>query len=388
MGLPQVSSGKDDAPTASCTSASGPHFGGAGACDLDGLPAGSSNRRVLPYPLIGDFNRKASLDAQTESNGYSGDGEPTDLHGLKIDSRDTNSRSYPKLVPGVSTRRIVGFESDRIGFQASDRAEADMVHSYSKASNCESPSDQHELQARKRLLSPLKNVLPKQFQGDVLSISSGGAHIRHSDSVGNLYNSGFQDSKKVNTGCLDSYETQASPTMRCSHWNPDWDVSRRNSDLLTDGPLLGRKGSLSYHDHVAASSKLAHSPLSLSPLSPKYMNKIMVTGSQRHVMRDLENDFLDLKETRGSDGTRTQNASEETNLLHDEFDVMTPKWSSLRRYQNWGPDSTPTSPRVGYVHNPGLLVRRSLVISFEESLLSGRYSYGKDSQVSNFLFSY
>ncbi|GJN04097.1 hypothetical protein PR202_ga21615 [Eleusine coracana subsp. coracana] len=71
---------------------------------------------------------------------------------------------------------------------------------------------------------------------------------------------------------------------------------------------------------------------------------------------------------------------EENNLLHDELDVMTPKWSSLRRYQNWGPDSAPTSPRVGYVRSPSLLVRRSLVGSFEESLLSGRYSYGKDSQ--------
>ncbi|TVU04889.1 hypothetical protein EJB05_48030 [Eragrostis curvula] len=384
MGLPQVSSVKDDAATASSPSASRPHFGGVGACDLDGLPAGSSSSRVLSYPLIGDFNRKTALDARTESDGHSRDShaldEPVGLRGLNIDSRDTNARPYPKLVPAVPARRVVGFESDFIGFQTSDRTEEDMVHSYSAISNSHLPFDQHELQARKRLLSPLKKVLPKQFHGNVLDISSGDAQFRHSDSTGKLGSTGFQDSKKANTGCLSSFETQTSPTLRHSNWIPEWDVSRRNSDLFTDGPLLGSKESLPYYDHVVAGAKLAHSPLSLSPLSPKYMNKIKITGSQRHVMRDLENDFLDLKETGGPDGTRLQDVSEETNLLHDELDVMTPKWNSLRRYRNWGPDSAPTSPRVGYVRSSSLLVRRSLVGSFEESLLSGRYSCGKDSQ--------
>jgi hypothetical protein len=123
------------------------------------------------------------------------------------------------------------------------------------------------------------------------------------------------------------------------------------------------------------------------------MNKIKVTGSQRSIMKDLENDFLDLKETGGSDGARMQDVAKGTNLLHDELEVMTPKWSSLRRYRNWGPESSPTSPRptsprIGYGRSLSLHVRRSLVGSFEESLLSGRYSYGKDSQVSNFLSTY
>ncbi|KAL6661884.1 hypothetical protein ACP70R_001268 [Stipagrostis hirtigluma subsp. patula] len=388
MGLPQVSSVKDDAPTASCTSVSSPpHFGGVGACDLDGLSVGSSSSRTLSYPLIGDFNRKTALDAPNESDGYSRGShvfdEPANLRGLKIDSRDANSRCYPKPVPAVHmpTRRVVGFESDCIRFGASDKTEADKVYSSSAVSNCHLPFDHHEVQARKRLLSPLKNVLHKQFHGDTLNLSSGDATFRHSDSPGKLYSSGFQDSKKANTGCINSFdETQASPTSRCSDWNPEWDVSRSNSNLFTDGPLLGSKDTLSYYDHLSASSKLAHSPLSLSPLSPKYMNKIKVTGSQRCITRDLENDFLDLKGTAGSNGIRMQDVSEETNLLHDELDVMTPKWSSCRRYQNWGLESAPTSPRVGYVRSSSLLVRRSLVGSFEESLLSGRYSYGKDSQ--------
>ncbi|KAJ1269360.1 hypothetical protein BS78_07G205900 [Paspalum vaginatum] len=385
MGLPQLSSVKDDAPTALHTSAScPPNFGGVGACDLDGLPAGSSSSRVLAYPLIGDFNRKTALRAPDVPNKYSIDGhtfdKPAGLRGLSIDSRDANSRSYPKLMPSVHmpARRVVGFESGCIG--TSDGTETDIVNSSLDNSNCHFPFDQHELQARKRLLSPLKNVLPKQFHGDMLNISSGDSRFRYSGSAGKLYSSGFQDNKKANTGCLNSFETQETPTSKCSNWSPEWDITRSNSNSFTDGPLLGSKDSVSYYDHLAASAKLVHSPLSLSPLSPKYMNRVKVTGSQRYIMRDLENDFLDLKETRGSDVTRMQEISEETNLLPDELDVMTPKWSTLRRYRNWGLESSPTSPRIGYGRSSSLLVRRSLVGSFEESLLSGRYSYGKDSQ--------
>ncbi|XP_039815544.1 uncharacterized protein LOC120678423 isoform X2 [Panicum virgatum] len=385
MGLPQLSSVKDDAPTAPHTSFScPPHCGGVGACDLDGL-AGSSSSRVFSYPLIGDFNRKTALDASNESNGYSKDGyvfdESADLHGPKIDSRDARYRICPKLVPSVHmpARRVVGFESSCIGASDGTETDTDKVNSSLVDSSCHLPFDQHELQARKRLLSPLKNVLPKQFHGDTLNISSGDSSFRHSDSAGKLYSSGFQDNKKANTRCLNSFETQDTPTSRCSNWSPEWDVTRSISDSFTDGPLLGSKDSISYYDHLAASAKLAHSPLSLSPLSPKYMNKINVTGSQRY-MRDLENDFLDLKETGCSDGTRMQEISEETNFLHDELDVMTPKCSSLRRYRNWGPEFSPTSPRIGYGRSSSLLVRRSLVGSFEESLLSGRYSYGKENQ--------
>ncbi|XP_066330998.1 uncharacterized protein [Miscanthus floridulus] len=348
MGLPQPSTVNDDAPTALRTSIScPPDFGGVSACDLDGLPAGSSSSRVLSYPLIGDFNRKTTLDGPNESNGYSKDNhefEHADLRGLNIDSRDGNSRSFPKLVPSVHmpARRFVGFDS---GCGGSDGTETNMVDSCLVNSNCNLPFDQHELQARKRLLPPLKNVLPKQFNGDMLNLSSGDSRFRHSDSADKLYSTGSQDNKKANTGCLNSFETRDTPTSRCSSWSPEWDVTRSNSNSFTDGPLLGSKDSVSCYDHLAAS---AHSPLSLSPLSPKYMNKIKVTGSQRSIMKDLENDFLDLKETGGSDRARMQEVSEGTNLLHDELEVMTPKWSSLRRYRNWGPESSPTSPRIGY----------------------------------------
>ncbi|KAB8109365.1 hypothetical protein EE612_045611, partial [Oryza sativa] len=376
MGLPQVSPA-EEAPTPSSWPVSSPRsFEGVGACDLDGLLGGSSSSRVFEYPSIGDSDRKTALDIPNGSTEYSRDSHcfdrPAGLRGLRIDSRDADSRSSHKLDPTVHvpTMRVVGFESGSVGGSA-----------IIETDNCHTPFDQHELQARKRLLSPLKNVLNRQFHGDILNISAGDARFELSDSARKLNNSCFQDSKKANTGMLDSFEPQAWTNSRCSNGSPEWDANKINSNLFTDGPLLGSKESLAYLDHLAASAKLAHSPLSLSPLSPKFMNRTKATGAQCRTMRDIEHHFLDSREKGGPDGIRMLSVLEETNILHDEYNVMTPKRSSCRRYQIWGPESTPTSPRVGYGRSLSLPVRRSLVGSFEESLLSGRLSYGKDNQI-------
>ncbi|VAI74467.1 unnamed protein product [Triticum turgidum subsp. durum] len=385
MGLPQVSSVREDVSTGSRTPVSSPsRTNGVGACDLDGLPRESSNGKAS-YRSIGNFSRQTASDSPDESNGYFRDSHAfdglTDFQGLRIDDfRDANSRSSHKLQPAVHmpTTLVVGFESNCVG--GPDTAELDTICPSVASHNFGSPCDQHELQARKRLLSPLKNVLSRKFHGDSLNIASGDARFQHSEPGKKLYSSGFQDNKMVNTGSLSSFESQACPTPRWSSRTSEFDVNRINSNHFTDVPLLGNKDSLSYYDHLAASAKLAHSPLSLSPLSPRRIHKVKTTGSPRHVMKDIENDFLDLKEQGGFDGIRMLDVVEETNRLHDEYDIMTPKRSSCRRYQNWGSESSPTSPRVGYGRSLSLPARRSLVVSFEESLLSGRLSYGKDNQ--------
>ncbi|KAL5230987.1 hypothetical protein ABZP36_029763 [Zizania latifolia] len=368
MGLPQVQR-VEDAPTPSNIPVSSPRrFEGVAACDLDGLLGGSPNCRI--------YARKTALDVPNESPEHARDSYAFDgsagLRGLRIDSRDADSRSSHKLDPAahVPTMRVVGFESGSVGGSATTEID-----------HCHTPFDQHELQARKRLLSPLKNVLDRQFHGDKLNIAAGGARFELSDSARKPYSSCFQDSKKANTGILDSFESQAWPNSGCSNGSPEWDANKIDSNLFTDGPLLGSKESLSYLGHLAASAKLAHSPLSLSPLSPKCMNRTKVTGAQCRTMGDIEHDYLDLREKGGPDGIRMLNVLEETNILHDQYNVMTPKRNSCRRYQNWGPESTPISPRVGYGRSLSLPVRRSLVGSFEESLLSGRLSYGKDNQI-------
>jgi hypothetical protein len=139
-------------------------------------------------------------------------------------------------------------------------------------------------------------------------------------------------------------------------------------------------------------ARLSHSPpLSLSPLGPKWMHRMRTTRAWRDLTGEIENDFLGLKEMEESNcedyseyggRIRTRNMLEETSIFHEGFDTVSPKRSFGRRYRNWIPESNPVSPGIGCIRSLNLLpVRRSLVGSFEESLLSGRYSCGKDNQV-------
>ncbi|KAG1330965.1 hypothetical protein COCNU_02G009330 [Cocos nucifera] len=139
---------------------------------------------------------------------------------------------------------------------------------------------------------------------------------------------------------------------------------------------------------------MVHSPsLSLSPLGPKWAERMKIAGVCRDIAKDIENDFSVLKDGKGSiggNGTRmltssednfaTKDTLEETCMLHDEFDTFTPQRISDIG-QNWGPESAPTSHCMSQIKSLSMLpVRRSLVGSFEESLLSGRFSSGKVSQ--------
>ena len=214
----------------------------------------------------------------------------------------------------------------------------------------------------------------------------------------------LDDRKKANIGTLDSFKSPTEVALRYSNWSTDRGVGKFSSNVFTDGPLLEGKEFFSCSDQPGAErfmnlsrvsvppARLSHSPpLSLSPLGPKWMHRMRTTRAQRDLTGEIENDFLGLKEMGESNcedyseyggRIRMRNMLEETSIFHDGFDTVTPKRSFDRRYPNWIPESAPVSPGIGCIRSLNLLpVRRSLVGSFEESLLSGRYSCGKDNQV-------
>ncbi|KAF7059800.1 hypothetical protein CFC21_066658 [Triticum aestivum] len=412
MGLPQVPAIKEEEPPKLSTCVvSPPCFGGSDNSDLGRLPTGGSSNRAFPYPSISDLKRKAALDSLIGFDGNFGashavDG-PAGSQGLKPDPRNPSFRSCPKLRPvQMPARRVIGFESGFAGFKGdSDTMVADKMNSSLVINTCHSSIEQHGPQARKRVLSPLTNELHGHFSGDALNIGSADAKMQHSDQVRQLCTSGFQDCKKAHTASLDSFESPTWPAFRHSSWSKTQVVDKFSSNIFTDGPLLEGRESYSCSDHLEAERivnlkrvavavplpKLAHSPpLSLSPLGPKWMQRGKNVGAQRDLAREFENDFLDLKETEISiredrsehgDRIRARDAAGKTTILHVNFDAMTPKRCSDRRLQNWVPESVPVSPRIGCLRGLSLFpVRRSLVGSFEESLLSGRYSCGKDKQ--------
>jgi hypothetical protein len=111
------------------------------------------------------------------------------------------------------------------------------------------------------------------------------------------------------------------------------------------------------------------------------MQRVKNSGAQKNLGREIEKDFLGLKETERSigedysdigDRIRVTDATGKTTILHVNFDTVYPKKCSGGRL-NWVSESAPVSPSVGCLRGLSLFpVRRSLVGSFEESLLSGK----------------
>ncbi|EEC67643.1 hypothetical protein OsI_35048 [Oryza sativa Indica Group] len=395
-GSSQVPAIKEEVlPTMSASLIFRPHFAGNSTCHLGKLPAESSSNRASPCSYISDFKRNDVLDSL---NGFDGNFRashaaygPAGFQGLKPDTGDVGSRSGPKLGSNVQmpAMRIVGFES---GFANSaggpDTMVADNTDSPLVIDNCHSLIEQHGPHARKRVLSPLNNALPGHFRGDALNIGSGDAKIQHSDCARRLYTSGFQDRKKANTAILDSFEAPTWPASRYSNWSTEQGVDKFSGSTFTDGPLLESRESFPCSDHLEALesvavplAKLAHPPLlNLSPLGPTWMHGTNTVGSHGESLRETEGSTCE-GYSEGHGRSRIRDAFEKTNILHDDFDMRIPKKSSDRKSQNWGPESASVSPRIGCIRSIGLLpVRRSLIGSFEESLLSGRYSCGKDNQ--------
>ncbi|XP_062194378.1 uncharacterized protein LOC133897605 [Phragmites australis] len=412
MGFPQVPAIKEGTPTTLSEPVISSRFSGSGVCDLDKLPAGTSRSRVLPCSSICDIKRKAALDALNGfdshfRNSHAIDG-PAVFQGLSPDSRDPSCRSCPKFGPNVHipAMRIVGFDP---GFassvRGSDMMVVDKMHSSLVIDNCDSSVEQHGPQARKRVLSPLKSLLPAgQFHGDALNIGSSDAENQHNHCVRQVFSSDLHDSKKANTGTFGSFELPTWPALRYFSRNTEQGVSKFSSNIFTDGPFLEGRESFSCSDNLGAEeimnlarvsippARLSHSPpLTLSPLGPKWMHGMKTARAHGDLIGETENGFPDLKEMERSNGEdysecggriRMSHMLEKTTIFHDVFDTMTPKRSLDRRYQNWGPESAPVSPRNGCIRSLSLLpLRRSLVGSFEESLLSGRYSCGKDNQI-------
>ncbi|KAG1363523.1 hypothetical protein COCNU_11G003500 [Cocos nucifera] len=422
MGLPQVSPKVTDELTTALSTfvSTPPPSGGLSSCDFDGQHGGSTNNRIagdFPCSSISDFQRKTNLELPKGTDGpfkcrNAVDGAAI-FQGLKIDSRDANGLLLPKMGQSVQrpAMRVVGFESSSVsGFE---NKTAGGIYPSVAIGGTNPSTDPRGQQVRKRLLSPLSSMLHKEFHGDLLDIACGDARIDSSDSLRKHSIFSSHDCKKANIGNADCFEAPVWPISRCSNLRNMLDDSRMTGDFFTDGPLLENKEAFSHYHQLSAwgfdsskeTSKMrtfsgaiaippkkVHSPpLSFSPLGPKWPEKMKIAGVHRDFAKDMESDFSVLKDGKGSsDGNGTgilatsednfRTREEESGMLHEELDPFTPK-RSLDVGFKWGPESAPASHCMNHVNSLTMLpVRRSLVGSFEESLLSGRFLAGKVSQ--------
>ncbi|KAH8486636.1 hypothetical protein H0E87_025591 [Populus deltoides] len=398
MGLPQFSSSsiaEEAATSLSTIVQTSPRIVGVSSCDLSGMYGGNLGYRMqvdMHCTSLTDFQKKTVVENKK---------------GLLSHKSGQNIQT--------PVRRIVGFESrglnSPVGAFNGNQTASTVVTNCSNA--VESTGSD-----KKRLLSPLSGMLhPDKFNGASLDTGDGVWKSNLWGSKDNYKVSMSQEHKKAHIG--------NSSYFKCSNWSacclPEWknspvDSCRENSIFFSDGPVLETE--LKAHDQFMSPPglnyfgkttkarhqtsamaiplmKAASPPLSLSPLGPKLSEGIKSPGVCSHITRRLDDGYLTFTDMEQPlDGTvsgilssRKDRVSKMLDESLDDFDNLCTKFDVFAPEitsgigQPWCEDSNLSSLNVKLCRSfTSAPVRRSLVGSFEESLLSGRLSSGKVSQ--------
>ncbi|CAN1839015.1 Protein FAM214B [Linum perenne] len=388
MGLPQVSSadsinGFTIAPSGTFIRSS-PRSSSVGTCDLDGLGCEGISRRMGGENSLsssGNFPERTSLPLSNFRNAAFSFGEADFGYNVNKTMRTSSTENVRNVQKPAA--RIVGFESHGTSSCCNVLSEGSSGFYIHPASGAEGAVTETELSVstvKKRLLSPLSGMLSaKQFNGDTLNIGSHASQMHY-------------DNKKANVGTKAAFTVPSCSITSCLEQK---EVLHGNSlkPYVTDGPLLDSKELSDGRSRIKAislSPKKSSSPLSMSPLGPRFPERIK---SLRAFMdfkangitspANLENNGESLNRhddscfVFGSDvGNISSRSLEEDDLFCKEFQSCSPDDLTWSLFHGSAP-----SQSIRFVRSlSGLSVRRSLVGSFEESLLSGRFFSGKCSQ--------
>ncbi|MFS8011556.1 hypothetical protein Hanom_Chr14g01310501 [Helianthus anomalus] len=314
-------------------------------CDCDSTNVKAD---IVGDSLFGNCGGKSSLEIFEFPDSVfreSTDDVKVDVHLNKFDS--TTPKSIQSFKAPFS--RIVGFESDK-----KDASTANINMNEKKISVS---------MARKRMLSPLNTMLSSHpFDGDHIDI--GCLHANTDDQKVKNY-------KKANIG-----NSNHSSNNILHNYN------RTSSSFSTDGPVLEENQVLSsffpsgFRDFENSSNRRLQTSLipipadkvtltrSSSPLDPQFSNaeREMVTGT---ILESSEVEYR-----------MSSKSFDEVGCLFDEIGSCSPKSYTGKSWPFHNDLETSTNIRKLRCKKRGLPVRRSLVGSFEESLLSGRLSSG------------
>ncbi|KAG7558874.1 hypothetical protein ISN45_Aa05g004950 [Arabidopsis thaliana x Arabidopsis arenosa] len=384
MGLPQTASSEQSqealsAPSCSL-SQSLPVY--ATSHDSDGLNSGSEGGICSS---IGEFDRKTSLEPLESTD------DSCRFHGTCVVTSSSAHGSTSYAAGKVSSsltgaRRIVGFASSETRSLDNKQTSVAVDHSLSSTGGVTGVDIGGAL-VRKRVLSPLNTLFPVKFRGDLLDISCG----NHQQNTYSGQSNGFcksvaQDHNKANTPSRLHLSTTptTTTTSSCWEWKNASNSSRLSSMVFTDGPLLDSvdlrrptNGEVCLYSPLYETSGIPNKPLPcdkeisvspplcLSPLGPKFSERIKAVRSCQNgkILEDL------------------RNISEEAELrvdrrLFDDAYAIRRAFSMER-----STESAPASPCKRFIRSlSGRPIQRSLVGSFEESLLTGRLSCGPTNQ--------
>lgn len=285
----------------------------------------------------------------------------------------------------TEVRRIVGFESSETSSPSNEYTSINV--------NRIGGSNEVDITGgslvRKRVSSPLNTLFADKFRGDTLDISCSNQQMTYAGLPNGFYIPIAQDHKKANRSERLHLSTMSTTTSTCCERGSDSSHrSKLSSIVFTDGPLLDSndlqptKGVACLYSPVHETSQVpakpltcyknisVSPPLSLSPLGPRFSERI------KALRGGVDGKIFE-------DGVCLRNTGEEAEFrtdhrLFDEANGIQRAFSMERAIE-----SVPTSPCSRFSRSlSGRPIRRSLIGSFEESLLSGRLSYGQTNQVS------
>ncbi|KAG6659018.1 uncharacterized protein LOC122302239 isoform X1 [Carya illinoinensis] len=418
MGLPQVPSSETGEEVEAASSGTflknPPRFTDVSTSDMDGMHSESMSPSTgnPPFSSKIDFCSNTCLElakVNEDSSKFRGAMEVTsNIHGMRIGSVDKGGWFTTKSGRNIQNpvSRVVGFRSGGTSSLTNGH-----VHSSVKNNVTLNETECSGSLVRKRLLSPLSSMLsPDQFNGDHLDIGCRNIQA-NSPALNDSFSISFaKDNKKANVGS----QNHLTLTSFLEQKNTLNNNGRKESTLFTDGPLLENKEppdcssffpspSLDHFKEsskirsqsgaISISPKMVVSPsLSLSPLGPKFSERMKTAGGCRTTENKRENSHLTLKNIeqsfgRSDKGIILAREEEDYRLGSKSFEEICILQKELRPSSlesntdvSWPfpQESAPTSQCVRLVRSlSGLPVRRSLVGSFEESLLSGRFLSGK-----------
>ncbi|XP_022730251.1 uncharacterized protein LOC111285189 isoform X2 [Durio zibethinus] len=420
MGLPQVSSSgiAEEVAATLCTVVQTTHrIVGVSSCDLIRMHGGNVGNQIqvdLPHSSFGDLPKKATGEhlQDPETWNVNKDGR-SNIYRLKIGIVEQNGWLAHKSGHNIQTPvpRILGFETKALHSPVD--VFSGVQTSPTVVSITSNAAESNGSTARKRLLSPLSGMLcPDQFNGDALNISGGFSQsgFGHGNENCSVYVS--QEHKKAHISDSSSFNNAVRSASCFQQWknSPD-DNFGANSMFLSDGSLLKDTGLQSYSHFVPTSQGLNYpeetnkrrnktpaiaipvekAPLSLSPLGPKSIERIKYGEGYRDLAETLNDDYMTFKDMEQSpNGMVSVQTDKNFRLssksfhhfddLQNKFDPCSPELTSGIA-QKWGQVLNLAPKTEKLVRSlSGLSVRRSLVGSFEESLLSGRLLSGKVSQ--------
>lgn len=383
----------------------------------------------------GDSGRKNVFELPKFSHCSVSSKIPVDVsastHGRRVGLDEKQSQFGLKGGQGVinPASRVVGFRSPTdLVDNDPNTIVSEGLQIYTPVRTFEDNSHPHAPHIRKRTLSPLSDMFSSghggMLTGSVDNESGGSSGLSESEiceTKEEYSKSDGHDYKKAN--CASSSPSMPLPIPRYHMWehHSSRDRSVDCSVIQTDGPLLdGANTLVNDNCYLGADQKQLHSELhekatgrstsitkcsksppllSLSPLGPRWADRMrenclgvpqngeavvdVCSPIPRHVdiihTECQTNNATVLEEEIGIASKAFQDFH--FGIIYKDFAPTTP-YKSTGVGLHWGREST-SAPQTGIKlarNLNGLPTRRSLVGSFEESLLSGRFSSGKASQ--------